>query len=167
MSKTFQSASENITINGLSPAASLLSTVFSPDAVPSATVIEEHEPFNAALFEHAKALARQEEELIEEIAALRRKMPKRAVEGAKKSYKEGMDGDEDILEKLTERATRDAEMDGDLDITDLERQQAVRETWARGLEGLERVKRTLPETVAKKERAIRAEEYVNGLEVRR
>ena len=35
--------------------------------------IEQHEPFNPKLWERAKELARQEEDLIEEIAALRAK----------------------------------------------------------------------------------------------
>ena len=48
----------------------------------------------------------------------------------------------------------------DLGVGLLERQDAVEENWAKGVHGLERLRRTMPESVAKKERAERAETYV-------
>jgi len=161
VSKTFEFASDNITINGLAPPPTLLSAALKPDAFPGA-VIEEHEPFNATLFERAKNLARQEEELIEEIAALRRKMPKKAVDNAKKVYKEGIDEDDKALRDLFAQMQDMQEADPGIEMGDVDEEGFAQGTWGNGIAGLERVKRTLPETVAKKERAERAENYVNG-----
>ena len=59
--------------------------------------IEQHEPFNPKLWERAKELARQEEDLIEEIAALRRKMPGVAAENVKSGFKREIEADEKAL----------------------------------------------------------------------
>jgi kinetochor protein Mis14/NSL1 len=121
--------------------------------------IEEHEPFNTKLFEKAKDLARQEEDLIEEIAALRRKVPGVVVEGVKREYKEGVEGDDEALRRVEERhASREK---GDvIGISTLERQNNVEESWQRGVKGLEGLKRSMPGMVARKEEAEEAEKYV-------
>jgi kinetochor protein Mis14/NSL1 len=121
--------------------------------------IEEYEPFNPKLWERAKELARQEEDLIEEIAALRRKMPGVAVEGVKNAFKEGMEGDEKVLRERLE-GVRKRESGSGLGVGKMERQEEVERGWEKGVQGLGRLKRTMPEMVAKKERADRAEEYV-------
>ncbi len=122
--------------------------------------IEEHEPLNSKLFDRAKQLARQEEDLIEEIAALRRRMPAMAVEAAKGAYKDGIEGDEVKLRTALDSVREQEKQGADLEVQSLERQEAVEESWTRGVKGLENLKRTMPETVAKKERAERAENYV-------
>ena len=122
--------------------------------------IEEHEPFNPKLWERAKGLASQEEDLIEEIAALRRKIPGVAVEGLKKEYKEGTEKDEAEL-SWRAGAVKEREAGGaELGVRELERQREVEGNWKKGVDGLGRLKRSMPEMVAKKERAERAEEYV-------
>jgi kinetochor protein Mis14/NSL1 len=120
--------------------------------------IEQHEPFNPKLWERAKELARQEEDLIEEIAALRRKMPGMAVESVKSGFKEGMEEDEKALREKLE-AVREEGSAG-LGVGKLERQDDMERAWTRGVEGLGRLKRTMPEMMAKKEKAERVEEYV-------
>lgn len=128
--------------------------------------IEEHEPFNPKLWERAKDLARQEEDLIEEIAALRRKRPALAVANAKEAWtKEGEDDEKALGEALEIARHRDAEMAG-LGVGALERQEDVEAAWKRGVTGLEGLKGSLPEFVAKAERARRAEEYVLSKEKR-
>lgn len=133
--------------------------------------IEQHEAFNPRLWERAKELARQEEDLIEEIAALRRKMPGVAVAGVRSGFKEGVEADEKALRERLEgaaAATASAAVEegasgtgtGTLGVGRLERQEDVERTWERGVEGLGRLKRTIPEMVAKKEKAERVEEYV-------
>lgn len=123
--------------------------------------IEEHEPFNPRLWERAKELARQEEDLIEEIATLRRKMPGVAVEGVRSGFKDGMEADEKALrEKLEATVEGEGSTPGLLGVGKLERQEDVERAWERGVEGLGRLKKTIPETVAKKEKAGRVEEYV-------
>jgi kinetochor protein Mis14/NSL1 len=124
--------------------------------------IEEHEPFNTKLFEKAKDLARQEEDLIEEIAALRRKMPGVVVEGVKREYREGVEGDEKVLRKV-EEGDVGGEKGDVVAIGKLLRQDEVEERWQRGVKGLEGLMRSMPEMVARKERAEKAENYVvNG-----
>jgi kinetochor protein Mis14/NSL1 len=121
--------------------------------------IEEHEPFNTKLFEKAKDLARQEEDLIEEIAALRRKMPGVVVEGVKRDYKEGVEGDEEVLRRVEDRDV--VKEKGDVvGIGKLQRQDNVEERWQKGIKGLEGLMRSMPEMVARKERAEKAENYV-------
>ena len=67
---------------------------------PAHHEIEEHEPFDTRRFEKAKTLAREEEELIEEIAALRRKVPGSVAENAKRTYKEGIESDDEQLRRI-------------------------------------------------------------------
>lgn len=127
--------------------------------------IEEHEPFDSRLWEKAKDLARQEEDLIEEIAALRRKMPVVAVENSKGAYKGGMDDDERVLDRAVEgfreRDTgRGWEERGGMGVGGLERGDDVEAGWRRGVKGLEGLQGSLPEMVAKAERAKKAEGYV-------
>lgn len=118
--------------------------------------IEQHEPFNPRLWERAKELARQEEDLVEEIAALRRRVPGVVVERARSGFKEGMDADERVLKERLEAA----ENAGGLVVGKMERQEEVERAWGKGVEGLGRLKRTMPETVARKERAEMVEQYV-------
>jgi kinetochor protein Mis14/NSL1 len=124
--------------------------------------IEEHEPFNTKLFERAKDLARQEEDLIEEIAALRRKMPGVVMENVKKQYKEDGERDDGVLRELDDGILKEARESG-LGVRALERQSEMEMNWGKGVKGLESLMRTMPETVARKERAAKAETYVlNG-----
>jgi kinetochor protein Mis14/NSL1 len=117
--------------------------------------IEEHEPFNTKLFAKAKDLATKEEELIEEIAKLRRETPGNVVEGYKGRYKEVAEGDEMVLGGLGEGHRGEG-----VRLGPLERQDKIEKSWEGGVGGLERMVKTLPETVAKKERAERVEGYV-------
>ena len=136
------------------------------DAAYTNGTIEEHEPFNSKLFEKAKDLARQEEELVEEIARLRQDNPGIAVENAKGAYATGFERDEDALKREGERIKLGEGKGAKIGIGKLDRQEGVETNWRIGVQGLERLKRTMPETVAKKERAERAEVYVNAPERR-
>ena len=154
----FLATSPNITINGLPPSRDLIKSMLTAsETTPS---IEQHEPFDPRLWERAKELARQEEDLVEEIAALRRKMPGVAVERVRNGFKEGLEADEKVLRERLEAA---GEKDGGkaaLGVGKLERQEDVERAWERGVVGLGRLKRTMPEMVARKEKAERVEEYV-------
>ena len=123
--------------------------------------IEEHEPFDPRLWEKAKQAAREEEDLIEEIAALRRKVPGIAVENARSAWKRGLEEDESVLAQVVQEARkRGLEEDRRIGVGTLERGDEVEAAWSRGVQGLEGLKGSLPETVAKAERAGRAEGYV-------
>jgi kinetochor protein Mis14/NSL1 len=158
ISRVFQTTSPNITINGLSPNPDLITSMLA--ASETTRSIEEHEPFNPKLWERAKELARQEEDLIEEIAALRRKMPGIAVEGAKSGFKEGMEMDEKVLSERLEAVKERVGSEGGLGVGRMERQEDVESAWERGVQGLGRLKRTIPEMVARKEKTERVEQYV-------
>ncbi|CZR57480.1 uncharacterized protein PAC_07369 [Phialocephala subalpina] len=160
ITQVFTTASENLTINGLNPSPTLLSQILSSSPMNQQKEIEEHEPFNTRLFERAKDLARQEEDLIEEIAALRRTIPGVVTGNVKREYREGIEGDERILEAVEERVVRGERGVADLGIERLERQEQVEASWGRGVKGLEGLMKRLPEVGARKERAERAEEYV-------
>ncbi|KAF8866137.1 hypothetical protein BDZ45DRAFT_720289 [Acephala macrosclerotiorum] len=164
INNVFTTASQNLTINGLDPTPALLSSILSSASTTfSQAEIEGHEPFNTKLFERAKDLARQEEDLIEEIAALRRKIPGTVTDNVKRDYREGIESDERILEVVEERVVKGESGVADLGVGALERQEQVEASWGKGVKGLEGLMRTLPETLARKERAERAEEYVvNG-----
>lgn len=166
MANVFRSTVPNLSINGLPPSPTMVASMLTSSSYHSTSVIEEHEPFDSRLWDKAKDYARQEEDLIEEIAALRRKMPGVAVEGAKKAYRDGMEADETTLKNWTERMIEqdgvNSRKDGTgvLGVGELERLGEVERTWTRGVSGLEGLQRTLPEVVAKGDRAKRAEDYV-------
>tara|TARA_R110002060_G_scaffold15581_20_gene21776 strand:+ start:226 stop:669 length:444 start_codon:yes stop_codon:yes gene_type:complete len=147
----------------MNPSLDLLNSILSSKSTNPVLEIEEHEPFNTKLFERAKDLARQEEDLIEEIAALRRKVPTKVAENVKREYKEGLESDEAVLGRLEEQAEKGY---ADLGVGRLERQEEVERGWDRGVKGLEGLMRTMPETVARKERAEKAEAHVNRGEKR-
>ncbi|CZT08364.1 uncharacterized protein RCO7_08240 [Rhynchosporium graminicola] len=157
INNVFLTSSDNITINGMNPSPDLLSSILSSSTHSPILEIQEHEPFNTKLFERAKDLARQEEDLIEEIAALRRKVPSAVAEKVKREYKEGVEADEEVLGRLEEQRESGYV---DFGIGVLERQEETERAWERGVKGLEGLMRTLPETVARKERAEKAEAYI-------
>lgn len=125
---------------------------------------EEYEPFNAKLFSRAKDLARQEEDLIEEIAALRRRVPRELVEATKKGYREGLEADEEAIRGLEERVGGGAVRGDVVGVRALDRQVGVEAGWREGVEGLQRVLGEMPGVVARCERAGKAEGYVGGME---
>lgn len=147
-----------MTINGLDPSQELINNILSNSTSASHHEIEEHEPFNTKVFERAKELAREEEELIEEIAALRRKVPGAVTENVKRRYKEGIENDEEALRRREERLKEGGQ--AQMGIGGLERQEGLEANWEKGVKGLERLMKTMPEEVARKERAERAEAYV-------
>lgn len=156
----FATTAENITVNGLPPSPGLITSALN-DSSMNPLIVEEHEPLDSKLFERAKELARQEEDLIEEIAELRKRMPSRAVELVRNTHKTWLETDEATLRAREDQIkTADEIQHPDLGIKDLERQKALEESWEKSIKGLEKLKRTMPETVAKKEKAERAENYV-------
>lgn len=110
--------------------------------------------------EKAKDWARQEEDLIEEIAALRRTVPGVAATGLKQAYREVTEADEAEVRMRGDGVKEQEGLMADMGVGQLERQADVEAAWKNGVDGLGRLRRTMPEMVAKKERAERAEDYV-------
>jgi len=162
ISTTFQSASPNLSINGHNPSAALLDSLCSSDALNGnshSSAIEEYEPLDEKLLTHAADLTRQEEDLLMEISALRREAPKKAAEAWRDGFKN--DGEAARAALAMEKNSEGVKAQlVDLDIGKLERQDEVEKTWERGVEGLGRLKREMPGTAARMERAKRAVEYV-------
>ncbi|KAM3070103.1 hypothetical protein ACMFMG_003863 [Clarireedia jacksonii] len=163
ISQTFHTASLNISINGLPPSPEFLDSALGNGDVDMVEEKEEHEPFDAGLWEKAKALAIREEELVEQVAALRRAVPGVVVK-REAGWKEMVEGEEKAVEEEIEEVSKEEEERGvSLGKGEKwERQGSVRRDWGRGVQGLEGLMRGLPEVGARKERAVRAEEYVKG-----
>lgn len=122
----------------------------------------EYTPWDPRLRQRVEDLARQEEELLNEIAALKKTVPAQVAVDTARRYREAAERDEEAI-KARRKAVEDAvasRRDGILEIDGLERQDAVELAHKGAIEGLGKVKREMPSTVAKMERARVAGEYV-------
>jgi kinetochor protein Mis14/NSL1 len=165
---TFNLASPNLSINGM-PIASLdamnssLSTAGQKQQQPSTS----YEPFDARLRARVEELTREEEDLLREIASLKRSTPAAAAAGWSDAFKRSVKEDEEAL--AARKSTSVEAEDGDKDyrtdaqrlvVDPLERQREVEGAYGRAVAGLGRLKREMPATVAKMERARSAGGYV-------
>ena len=116
--------------------------------------VEEYEPFDDKLRDRVAKLLQQESELLVEVGQLRRTAPLEAAE----MWKEELSWVDDI-NKDVKLELDDGEMNVDIGVDKLERQEEVEAAWKRGVDGLGRLKREMPATAAKMERAKRAGEY--------
>ena len=116
--------------------------------------VEEYEPFDDKLRDRVAKLLQQESELLVEVGQLRRTAPLEAAE----MWKEELSWVDDI-NKDVKLELDDGEMNVDIGVDKLERQEEVEAAWKRGVDGLGRLKREMPATSAKMERAKRAGEY--------
>ncbi|KAF6813299.1 hypothetical protein CMUS01_12860 [Colletotrichum musicola] len=156
INKTFAYAAPNLSINGL-------------DADPAAflsgdrpTELEEaYEPWDARLRQRVEDLAREEEDLLNEIAALKKSVPGAVAAAAAQEFKASTAADEAAVE-AAKRATeeelgrRDAEV---LPLEEVERRGETKEAYGGAVGRLGRLKKEMPATVAKMERARVAGEY--------
>ncbi|KHJ31577.1 putative kinetochore protein [Erysiphe necator] len=160
--------SKNISINGLEPSESKVDAILDLklDAMTTATTtaseIEEYEPFNTHLFQQAQKLAQEEEDLIEEIAMLRRTMPAKIVKSVKTEFKEGLEADEATLTTaLKEYVECSVDVTPTiLNITALESQETMEKDWNKSVQVLGSLMRLIPEMVAKKVRTEEVEKYL-------
>ncbi|KAJ0310990.1 uncharacterized protein N0V96_008809 [Colletotrichum fioriniae] len=155
--KTFTYAAPNLSINGMDtdPATFLSNT--SPSDEPE----EAYEPWDARLRQRVEDLAREEEDLLNEIAALKKTVPGAIAAATTNEFKAAAAADEAAFEaakKAKEDETR--EMEGQvLPLETMERRAEVKEAFGGAVGGLGRLKKTMPATVAKMERARVAGEY--------
>lgn len=146
----------------------------------------QYEAFDARRRARVEELAREEEDLMREIAALKRRVPAAAAKGFADGFWEGVKADEEALGRAREVAAaavavdrrggdnddkNDEGQEGDAEKTSrakaildgigpLERQADVEAGYGGVVETLGRMKREMPATVAKMERARVAGEYV-------
>ncbi|KAI1344523.1 hypothetical protein F5Y15DRAFT_411354 [Xylariaceae sp. FL0016] len=181
ITKTFTLASPNLSINGLPVDAS---QYLSPDGVGSSASAsaktlepeEIYEPFDARKRARVEDLTREEEDLLRDIAALKKSVPGAAAAAWADATKKGVKADEEALAAWNERSsstTDAAAPDGTttatgagrgigvaLGVGALERQQDVEATYEKAVQGLGRLRREMPAVVARMERARGAGEYV-------
>ncbi|KAL3426286.1 hypothetical protein PVAG01_03077 [Phlyctema vagabunda] len=156
ITRVFTSASPNISINGLDVNPSIVSSSASEKATE--TEVQVFEAVDGKLQVRTHALIAEEEELIEEIARLKREMPGVAVEHVRTEYREVMDRDDVDLAQAVQLA--EAKVQRDLAVSRLDRQEDVEASWRGAVAALKGLSNELPGTVAKTRRAERAADYV-------
>lgn len=154
---TYNTASENIVINGLPPLPEFLASLLSPSSTSTTHQSEEYEPLDSKLHSRAAELSRKEEDLLEEIAALKREVPHQVAANWREALRSGIERDEEA--SRTASRVQDGQ-DVSLEIGKRERQEELERTWGKGIEGLGRLKSEMPGTTARMERAKRAADYV-------
>ncbi|KAK7707581.1 hypothetical protein SLS64_007100 [Diaporthe eres] len=201
ISQTFTLAAPNLSINGFDLDAKTFPAVYLdlPSTSPSSShnlrrrrgggdntepaEVVQYEAFDARRRARVEELAREEEDLMREIAALKRRVPAATAKGFAEGFWEGVRADEEALGKAREVAAAEAGGHGQEDgeeeeegaegveksskakamldgIGPLERQAGVEAGYGGVVEALGRMKREMPATVAKMERARIAGEYV-------
>ncbi|KAI1427642.1 hypothetical protein F5Y12DRAFT_144231 [Xylaria sp. FL1777] len=172
--KTFSLAAPNLTINGLPvDAAHFLS---SAPSLASSEPEEVFEPFDARKRARLEALTAEEEDLLRDIAHLKKSVPGAVAGTWAEAARKGIKEDEEALEKAnlaaaqfgkpaaagtsTEGAGGEGGAGSGLAITPLERQDDVEKSFGDAVRGLGRLKREMPAVVARMERARKAGEYV-------
>ncbi|KAJ4145829.1 hypothetical protein LMH87_004661 [Akanthomyces muscarius] len=170
--RTFTLAAPNLSINGLpvdpadffKPASRSSGRKSSiPPVAPDDSIA--YEPFDADKRQRVAELVSQEEQLLEQVAAMKRAVPADVAAAMAAQLDAAAARDEAQLQRGLEAATRrrreDAGQGEDaLLLRSLERQEGVEERFRGAVGALGRLKRDMPSVVAKMERARVAGEYV-------
>lgn len=209
ISQTFTLAAPNLSINGFDLDAKTFPAVYLDSPSPSSShnlrrrrgdnnnnnsaqadkEVVQYEAFDARKRARVEELAREEEDLMREIAVLKRRVPAATAKGFAEGFWEGVradeealgtarevavaavsgrgddgdddDGQEDKKEEEEEGVRKSSKAKAMLDgIGPLERQAGVEAGYGGVVDTLGRLKREMPATVAKMERARVAGEYV-------
>lgn len=122
---------------------------------------EVYEPFDARKRARLEELTREEEDLLRDIAALKKSVPHAAAASWAEAARRSVADDEQALAAANERAVADG---GELLLGDLSkglpRQDDAESGYEDAIKGLGRLKREMPSVVARMERARGAGEYV-------
>ncbi|KAI0116156.1 hypothetical protein F4776DRAFT_636987 [Hypoxylon sp. NC0597] len=163
ITKTFTLAAPNLSINGLPvDAAHFLSG--DPSSAPQQQE-EVYEPFDARKRARVEELTREEEDLLRDIAALKKSVPQAAAAAWAEAARKSVAEDEQALAAVNERTIKSSEgleggLLGDVVAQELERQDEVESSYGDAVRELGRLKREMPSVVARMERARSAGEYV-------
>ncbi len=173
--RTFTLAAPNLSINGLpadpadffQPARSngaRKSSIppLAPDNDNNNNNNVAYEPFDADKRQRVADLVSQEEQLLEQVAAMKRAVPADVAASVAAQLDAAAARDEAQLQRGLEAARRRAEEEapGRRLLSPLERQEGVEERFRGAVGALGRLKRDMPSVVAKMERARVAGEYV-------
>ncbi|KAI0103266.1 hypothetical protein GGR51DRAFT_251745 [Nemania sp. FL0031] len=179
INQTFTLAAPNLSINGFPVDAShfLSSSTAPSNPLASSEPEEVFEPFDTRKRARVEALTAEEEDLLRDIAQLKKSVPAAAAgawaEAARKSIKD----DEEALDKVnnnnnsnnsstaagtttTGESSANGDDDSRLAIAPLQRQDEIETGFENAVRGLGRVKKEMPAVVARMERARKAGEYV-------
>ncbi|UQC81056.1 uncharacterized protein CLUP02_06542 [Colletotrichum lupini] len=157
INKTFTYAAPNLSINGMDTDPS----TFLSNNTPSDEPEEAYEPWDARLRQRVEDLAREEEDLLNEIAALKKSVPGAIATATTNEFRAAAAADEAAFEAVKKAKEDEArEMEAEvLPLEAMERRGEVKEAFGGAVGGLGRLKKTMPATVAKMERARVAGEY--------
>ncbi|KAK4461078.1 hypothetical protein QBC42DRAFT_227951 [Cladorrhinum samala] len=178
ITKTFTLALPSLTINGL-PLKTLPPQSRSPSSPSASGKSSSHhhqqnqppepeiqyEPFDPRKRDRIEQLVSEEEDLLRSIAQLKRKVPQATAPKWLEGTRAGMRSDEEAAEQLVQRVKDEGQESGRRALEGmgpLERQESVEESFRAAVEGLARLKRDMPASVAKMERARVAGSYVRG-----
>ncbi|TDZ15598.1 Kinetochore protein mis14 [Colletotrichum orbiculare MAFF 240422] len=156
INKTFKYAAPNLSINGLdADPNTFLSRTRSSEPE------EAYEPWDARLRQKVEDLAREEEDLLNEIAALKKSIPGNVAAATTHEFKTSTAADEAALEAAKKAKEEELKAAGGdlLPLDELERQSEMKEAYGSAVGQLGRLKKDMPATVAKMERARVAGEY--------
>ncbi|KAI1743839.1 hypothetical protein F4680DRAFT_444535 [Xylaria scruposa] len=167
ITKTFTLAAPNLSINGLPVDAShFLSSGTSSGPLEPEEVFE---PFDARKRARVEALTAEEEDLLRDIAQLKKSVPGAVAGSWAEAARKGIKDDEEALEKANAATLsqfgRTADPPGTagarsgLVVNPLERQDEVERAFENAVRGLGRLKMEMPAVVARMERARKAGEY--------
>lgn len=127
-----------------------------------------YEPFDARKRARVEELTREEEDLLRDIAQLKKTVPQAAAAAWAESARRSVADDERALAAANDRSVSAAaagdggntqKLLGDVG-KQLDRQDEVEESYGDAVRGLDRLKRETPAVVARMERAKSAGEYV-------
>ncbi|KAK8030688.1 hypothetical protein PG990_000422 [Apiospora arundinis] len=186
--KTFELAAPNLSINGMPVDPSQLSSTatYSSSGNPLEPEVV-YAPFDARKRARVEELTREEEDLLRDIAHLKKTVPGAAATAWVTGMQAGIKADEEALEALKaadeqaqaqaqaaaanedeaqqqqkkrKRKQKDGTEEVGLRVEGLERQAEVERRYGEAVAGLERLKKEMPSIVAKMERARGAGGYV-------
>ncbi|KAJ1325804.1 kinetochor protein Mis14/NSL1 [Microdochium nivale] len=170
ITNTFTLAGPNLSINGLDIDPAQIPHLQESSSSSSGNPLqpeEVFEPFDARKRQRVEDLSREEEDLLRDIAHLKKSVPRVAASSWVEAARSGTKADEEALEAANQRAREAAdnrddltEGKGGLRVDLLERQADVEAAYDQAVQGLIRLKRDMPAVVARMERARGAGEYV-------
>jgi kinetochor protein Mis14/NSL1 len=162
INQAFTLAAPNLSINGLPvDPAHFIGSSSSPASATAPLV--QYEPFDARKRYKMEDLAREEEDLLRSIAALKRRIPAATAAAYASASRNGMAADEAALEAARARVETEGAISGRKAVEGvwaLDRQEELEEEFAATVDTLGRLKREMPATLAKMERARVAAGYV-------
>lgn len=121
------------------------------------------EPFNGKADARSRDLMAQEDDLLEEILRLKREVPSKVIEHQRSTYKDVGEADEEAIKHLDEQISERKSDGVVLDKEGEERRGAVKATWEKGVQALERAVENGPSVMAKVDKTEKAEDYVRGM----